>query len=29
MEKAGNLFLKDLPCIAEVTYADYWKKEWV
>jgi DNA polymerase I-like protein with 3'-5' exonuclease and polymerase domains len=27
MEKAGNLFLKDLPCIAEVTYADYWKKE--
>ena len=27
MEKAGNLFLKDLPCIAEVTIADYWNKE--
>ena len=27
MEKAGSLFLEDLPCIVEVTIADYWKKE--
>jgi len=27
MEQAGSLFLKDLPCVAEVTLADYWKKE--
>jgi DNA polymerase I len=27
MEKAGNLFLKDLPCVVDVTIADYWKKE--
>ena len=27
MEKAGALFLKDIPCIAEVTIADFWKKE--
>lgn len=26
MEKAGRLFLKDLPCIAEVTIASFWKK---
>ena len=27
MEKAGCLFLKDLPCVFEVTIADFWKKE--
>jgi DNA polymerase-1 len=27
MEKAGALFLKDIPCIAKVTLADFWKKE--
>lgn len=27
MEKAGSLFLKDLPCVAEVTIADYWRKD--
>ena len=27
MENAGSLFLKDLPCLIEVTTADYWKKE--
>ena len=27
MEKAGSLFLKDLPCLVEVTIADFWKKE--
>jgi DNA polymerase I len=27
MEKAGSLFLKDLPCVVDVTIADYWKKE--
>jgi len=27
MEKAGNLFLKDLPCVVDVTIADFWKKE--
>ncbi len=27
MENAGSLFLKDLPCVAEVTVADFWKKE--
>jgi DNA polymerase-1 len=27
MEKAGSLFLKNLPCVVEVTTADYWKKE--
>jgi DNA polymerase I-like protein with 3'-5' exonuclease and polymerase domains len=27
MEKAGNLFLKELPCLVEVTIDDYWKKE--
>ncbi len=27
MEKAGVLFLKDIPCIAEVTIADFWKKD--
>lgn len=27
MEKAGSLFLKDLPCVAEVTVADYWRKD--
>ena len=27
MEKAGSLFLKDLPCVVEVTIADFWKKE--
>lgn len=26
MERAGNLFLKDLPCKVEVTIADYWMK---
>ncbi len=26
MEKAGSLFLKDLPCLVEVTTADFWKK---
>lgn len=26
MEKAGNLFLKDLPCVVEVTISDYWEK---
>jgi hypothetical protein len=28
MGKAGNFFLKDIPCIAEVTIANFWKKEW-
>lgn len=27
MEKAGSLFLKDLPCVVDVTIADFWKKE--
>ena len=27
MENAGSLFLKDLPCLVEVTIADFWKKE--
>jgi DNA polymerase I len=27
MEKAGNLFLKDLPCVVEVTISDYWEKK--
>jgi DNA polymerase-1 len=27
MEKAGNLFLKDLPCLVEVTTDVYWRKE--
>ncbi|HEY5499868.1 MAG TPA: DNA polymerase [Bacteroidales bacterium] len=27
MEKAGNLFLNDLPCVVDVTIANYWKKE--
>jgi DNA polymerase I-like protein with 3'-5' exonuclease and polymerase domains len=27
MEAAGSLFLKDLPCVVEVTKADFWKKE--
>jgi len=27
MEKAGSRFLKDLPCLVEVTPANYWKKE--
>lgn len=27
MEKAGSLFLKDLPCVAEVTIADFWRKD--
>jgi len=26
MENAGKLYLKDLPCIAEVTVADCWEK---
>lgn len=26
MEKAGSMFLKDLPCVVKVTIADYWKK---
>ena len=26
MEKAGTLFLKDLPCIAEVKVSDTWEK---
>jgi DNA polymerase I-like protein with 3'-5' exonuclease and polymerase domains len=26
MEKAGELFLTDLPCIAEVTISDTWEK---
>ena len=26
MEKAGRMFLKDMPCIAEVTISDHWKK---
>jgi DNA polymerase-1 len=26
MEKAGSLFLKDLPCIAEVTVSNTWEK---
>lgn len=28
MEKAGSFFLKDIPCIAKATVADFWKKEW-
>jgi DNA polymerase I len=27
MEKAGNLFLIDLPCLVEVTIDNYWRKE--
>ena len=27
MESAGSLFRKDLPCLVEVTIADFWKKE--
>ena len=27
MEKAGSLFLTDLPCIAEVTISDIWEKD--
>lgn len=27
MEKAGSMFLKDLPCAAEVTIADFWRKD--
>jgi DNA polymerase I-like protein with 3'-5' exonuclease and polymerase domains len=27
MKKAGSFFLKDLPCVVEVTTAGYWKKE--
>ncbi len=27
MEKAGSMFLKDLPCVAEVTIADFWRKD--
>ena len=27
MERAGSLFLKDLPCVVDVTIADFWKKE--
>jgi len=27
MEKAGSFFLKDIPCIAKATVADFWKKE--
>jgi len=26
MEKAGSLFLKDVPCIAEVKVSDTWEK---
>jgi len=26
MERAGSLFLKDLPCVVDVTIADFWKK---
>jgi DNA polymerase I-like protein with 3'-5' exonuclease and polymerase domains len=26
MEKAGALFLKDIPCVAEVTISDTWEK---
>ncbi|MFA6950857.1 MAG: DNA polymerase [Lentimicrobiaceae bacterium] len=26
MEKAGKVYLTDLPCVAEVTIADYWRK---
>lgn len=26
MEKAGKIYLKDLPCVAEVTIADCWSK---
>ena len=26
MEKAGALFLKDIPCIAEVKISDTWEK---
>ena len=26
MEKAGTLFLTDVPCIAEVTINDTWEK---
>ena len=26
MEKAGALFLTDLPCIAEITVSDTWEK---
>ena len=26
MEKAGTLFLTDLPCIAEVKVSDTWEK---
>ena len=27
MERAGSLFLKDLPCVVDVTIANFWKKE--
>lgn len=27
MEKAGKVYLTDLPCLAEVTVADYWRKD--
>jgi len=26
MERAGSLFLKDLPCVVDVTIANFWKK---
>ena len=26
MEKAGEMYLKDLPCVADVKIADYWAK---
>lgn len=26
MEKAGRIFLKDIPCVAEVTVSDVWEK---
>jgi len=27
MEEAGNRYLKNIPCIADVSSSDYWKKE--
>jgi len=27
MERVGSIFWKDIPCIAKVTVADFWKKE--
>ncbi len=27
MERVGSIFLKNIPYIAEVTVADFWKKE--